>query len=439
MFKKSLLAASIAAFSTGAFAVNVTSTALEHSKEGVMSATTIPGAAATVTLKAEYKVDDLITFTFSQDIENTFATTVNVTLVGAGAGDEMVLGKLSQDDNSVTYRVTNLQLGNGATSTVDATFDIPAASFAGADIRAAGSASVTYSATLSNGTTPLDQASGTDKATATVVSLDDQFSTKVDAGFDGVVDVEDDRLSFEGGVSADAITVSLTNDAPADIGASLTGVTYTIMGSFSFLDTDADTDGIQLGTNTVTASAGTVDSVAADKIVVSHTAAGAVTVTVDNVAEGEIATQDFTVDAEVAYSDNDATDQTMDFTGAKGGEWTINGSEVTFPYAPIGFSTVVTNFEIANSGAQTGDILLTAFDSAGNKYSGTASVSAEAGKLTKLSPQEVMTTLGLSVPTKLSLTITTTAPAGDIKITGYSNLNNTGRMSLLSDAYEGIE
>jgi hypothetical protein len=439
MFKKSLLAASIAAFSTGAFAVNVTSTALEHSNEGVKSATTIPGAAATVTLKAEYKVDDLITFTFSQDIENTFATTLNVTLVGAGAGDEMVLGKLSQDDNSVTYRVTNLQLGNGATSTVDATFDIPAASFAGADIRAAGSASVTYSATLSNGTTPLDQASGTDKATATVVSLDDQFSTAVTAGFDGVVDVEDDRLSFEGGVSSDAITVSLTNDAPANIGASLTGVTYTIMGSFSFLDTDADTDGIQLGTNTVTASAGTVDSVAADKIVVSHTAAGAVTVTVDNVAEGEIATQDFTVDAEVAYSDNDAADHTMDFTGAKGGEWTINGSEVTFPYAPIGFSTVVTNFEIANSGAQTGDILLTAFDSAGNKYSGTASVQAEAGKLTKLSPQEVMTTLGLSVPTKLSLTITTTAPAGDIKITGYSNLNNTGRMSLLSDAYEGIE
>ena len=449
MFKKSLLAASIAAFSTGAFAVNVTSTALQHSNEGVQSAATIAGAAATATLNAEYKVDDLITFTYSQDISNTAATTINAVLVGAGAGDEMVLGKLSQDANSVTYRVTNLVLGNGATTTVGATVAIPAPTFAGADVRAAGSASVTYSATLSNGTTPLDQATAPNVATVDVVELVDQFTVDIDAAtdFDGVVDVEDDRQSYEGGVAADTVVVELVNTAATDINAALTGVTFTVNGNFGFLDTDADTDGIQLGTNTVTASAGTVDSVAADAIVVSHNAAAAITITVTNNEANEIPTQTFTVDTEIAYDDTgddgvagggDDVSQTANVAGTAAGEWTINGSNITFPYVPVGFTSTTTNFEIANSGVQNGDILLTAFDSAGNSYSGTASIQAVAGTVTKLSPTEIMSTLGLTSGTKLSLTITTTAPDADIKITGYSNFKDSGRNTLLSDTYEGM-
>ena len=171
MFKKSLLAASIAAFSTGAFAVNVTSTALEHSNEGVQSAATIAGSVATATLNAEYKVDDLITFTFSQGVSNTFASTINADFTGIGdASGVMVLGKLSQSGNTVVYRVTDLET-NGSLTTVGATVEIPAPTFAGADVRAAGSASVTYSATLSNGTTPLDQAAAPNVATVDVVEL----------------------------------------------------------------------------------------------------------------------------------------------------------------------------------------------------------------------------------------------------------------------------
>ncbi|SEK46851.1 hypothetical protein SAMN05216262_101431 [Colwellia chukchiensis] len=440
MFKKTLLAASIAAMSTGAFAVNVASTALEHSNEGVQTAATIAAAAATATLKAEYKQDDLITFTFSQDLDAAFvaATTINATLVGAGGGDEMVLGKLSQDANSVTYRVTSLSLGNGATTTVGATVAIEAVTFPGAALRAAGTATVTYSATLSNGTTPLDQATGGDTATATIVDLVDQYATSVTTGFDGVIDVEDNRETFEGAASADTVTVALVNTAAADINATLNTVTYTVNGNFAFLDTDPVTAGVQLGTNTVTVDFGTVDSVEADKIVVSHNAAVAVTLTIDNVEAGVLPTQTFSVDAVVNYDDNDAATHDSAVASHAAGEWTINGSEVTFPYAPVGYDHIVTQFEIANSGNQDGDIILTAFDTAGNTYSATLPQKAEAGKLTKIGFDDVTTAFGLTAGTKLSLTITTTAPAGDIKITGYSNLNDAGRMSLLSDAYEGM-
>ena len=209
MFKKTLLAASIAALSVNAFAVNVTSTALEHSNEGVTTSTSIAAAAASATLGAEYKVDDLITFTYSQnfDAAHVATTTINAVLVGAGAGDEMVLGKLSQTANSATYRVTNLVLGNGATTTVGATVAIEAVDFDGADLRAAGSASVTWAATLSNGTTALDEASGADSATATIVELTDQYATSVTVDLDGVIDVEDNRETVTKSAATDRKSV----------------------------------------------------------------------------------------------------------------------------------------------------------------------------------------------------------------------------------------
>jgi len=442
MFKKTLLAATIAALSTSAFAVNVASTALEHSNEGVQTATTIAAAAAVATLKAEYKVDDLITFTFSQDFDAAFVatTTINATLIGAGAGDEMVLGKLSQTTNSVTYRVTNLTLGNGATTTVGATVDIEAVSFDGAALRAAGSASVTWSATLSNGTTVLDQASGTDSATADIVTLSDQYITAVDSGFDGVIDVEDDRETFEGAIKVDTVVVSLENAAAinvAHINATLNTVTYTINGNFSFLDTDVDAAGIQLGTNTVVASVGSVASVEASAITVSHNAAVPITLAITNNAAGTLPTQTFTADAVVNYDDANAVTHDSTSVTHAAGSWGINGSQVTFPYAPIGYDHISTNFEIANSGVQNGEITVDAFDTMGNPYNAILVQAAEAGKLTKVSEDDVMTALGLTTGTKVSITFTTAAPASDIKVTGYSNLNGTGRMGLLSDAYEG--
>lgn len=446
MFKKTLLAASIAAMSTGAFAVNVTSTALVHSNEGVTTLTKITAAAASAELKAEYKVDDLITFTFSQNFDAAFiaASSINAdfsAVVLGGGTNTMTLGKLSQTANSVTYRVTNLNLAAtvpAERTTVGATLAIEAVDFEAAALRAAASATVTYSASLSNGTTALDQATGADKATIKIVELKDQFASSVVTGFDAVINVEDDRESFVGPATDDALTFTLADTGYAGNNATLNDVTYTVNGNFSFLDTDLVTAGIQLGTNTVVASAGTV-TVAADKIVVVNPAAGNVVLTIDNIEANVITKQAFTVDAVVNFDDAAATpvEGESSFSALKAGEWTINGSEVTFPYAPIGYSHIVTQFEIANSGTQSGDIVITGFDTAGNKYSATLPYQAEAGKLTKISTSDLTTALSLTAGTKLSLTITTTAPAADIKITGYSNINASGRMSLLSDAYEG--
>jgi len=447
MFKKTLVAASLAALSTGAFAVNVASTTLEHTKEGVQTSVTISAAEATATLKAEYKVDDLITFTFSQDLASTFSatTTINAdftSVVTGGGTNELTLGKLSQTTNSVTYRVTNLNLSAtdvAEQTTVGATVAIEAVDFDGAALRAAGSASVTWAATLSNGTTPLDQATGTDKAAAKIVELKDQFKVTVSTAANGVIDVEDNRESFTSAVYADVVGLTIAEDGVAGDSATLVKTTYTINGNFAFLDTDADTAGIQLGTNTVTPSTGTL-TVAADKIVVSNTSAtpavSDVTITLDPIYEAILPTQTFTVDADVDYTDvlGVAADTS---TNIAAGAWTINGSQITFPYAPIGYDNIVTQFEVANSGNQNSEIVVDAFDTAGNKYSAVLPQLAEAGKLTKVGFADLTTAFGLTSGTKLSVTFTVSAPVSEIKITGYSNLNNAGRMALLSSAYEG--
>ncbi|MFT5812280.1 MAG: hypothetical protein ACI9VT_000014 [Psychroserpens sp.] len=444
MFKKTLLAVSIAAISTGAFAVNVTSESLEHTNEGVQTATLITAAPATATLKAAYKQDDLIKFTFSQDLHEDFVAAVTITGALSDATGALTLGKIDQSGNTVTYRVTEATFGGGpgdATTTIDATVGIEAVNFSGAALRTAGSATVNWSATLSNGTTPIDQASGDDEATVEIVNLNDQFATSVvvDAELDGVIDVENNRVTFEGDQSADTLEFELVEtilDIAAE-NAALESVTYTVNGSFSYLDTDAVTAGIQLGTNTVTVNAGLVDSVTADSIVVSHNVDTSIILTIDNVEEGVIPTQSFSVDAVVEYTDADDAVHESASANDAAGSWTINGSEVTFPYAPIGYDHIVTQFEIANSGAQDGDITLTAFDTEGTPYSALLDKKATAGTITSIGFKELIAAFGLTEGTKLSVTITTTAPANDIKITGYSNLNGTGRMALLSDAYEG--
>jgi hypothetical protein len=118
--------------------------------------------------------------------------------------------------------------------------------------------------------------------------------------------------------------------------------------------------------------------------------------------------------------------------------WKLNGSEINFPYAPIGYSHITTNFEIANSGSDNGEVLLTAFDTMGTPYSANLPRLAEGGKLTAITGEGIASLFGLTEGTKLSLTFTTSAPAADIKATGYSVMaDNGGRMTLLSDAYEG--
>jgi hypothetical protein len=309
---------------------------------------------------------------------------------------------------------------------------------------------------------------------AVVADLVKQYSAVVTTKLDGIIDVTKDRQSLaenaEDGFTgededADTLVITVTQDATGTVVNPVNG-TYTITAAegFAWLDAAADTTDDDdtaatsgqldtylsanfVGTASTFGSASLNASLDTLTITTNITPAvspatvavpGVVTLTLPVAGEGEgnpeLKTGAFTASASF---DNDLTGAdkvTMSAaTDLAAGAWTINGSTVVFPYAPVGYSSAVSktasNFEITNSGNQTGDVTVTAFDQNGETYSSAVIKQAPAGQVTKLSDLEIVNALSLTAGKKLKLTITTTAPSDDIVITGYTT-STSGRMNL---------
>ncbi|OKY24652.1 hypothetical protein [Thalassotalea sp. PP2-459] len=270
----------------------------------------------------------------------------------------------------------------------------------------------------------------------TLVTTENQFALTATAVTD-TIDVEQDRLFFSDAIGDDVTTdfvFDITVDGTIDLGIDHTTAEFAmeLTGNFT---------GVEQADYTETDIVGTNDTAVfdADNMVEGVGISDAtVAITVDG--DTNLATR--TVKASMMITPTEADTNAFyllgsSSAGANAFIWDLNGSEITFPYAPIGYDHVTTNFELANSGDQTGDVLITAFTREGVAYSGTLVGKAEAESLTKISEAEVYDALMLTEGTSLSVTFSTTAPDADIKISGYSNLASGGRMALLSDAYEG--
>jgi hypothetical protein len=459
MFKKTLLALALTATTSTAFAATITAGSDVLSRQGIASETSITmesgGAGFNILLAAEYAVNDIITISVAgATIDTALSSPTLTAVITPDTNDTMTLGLLSTTTSTMTFRVTELTYdGNLLETTIGANLTLSGVELDTASVVGSSAVDVTYSATTSTNI-PLD-INDTEEALTVV----DQFTSSVTTLLNGVVDVNNDRQQLTAG--DDSTTTDTLVITPVDAAAVLpaleaayTGATYTVKGDFSFLDVDAD-GVVDAGELTAVAVSTSIDdttvetlNAAMDELTVVVTAETDATVevvdvefTVAGAGAGNpvLNVQDFTVDSVLAYTDAQVAAATVATgTDEVAGSWTINGSQITFPYAPVGYSHIITQFEIANSGTQNGEISVDAFDTDGNDYSAVLTQVAEAGKLTKIGFADLTTAFGLTAGTKLSVTITIAAPAGDIKITGYSNLNNAGRMALLSDAYEGM-
>jgi len=327
MFNKKLIAGGILAVASSAAvaAPTFSFTAKDYSAQGNLQAATVAGPAITTTLGANYAVDDLITFTFSDDLSAVPANTLTAYLqckdnaaagvvaaggqVAANNGGTVTLGILTNDANTVTYRVTGLTYAvtadggaNAATKCVTATNSTVGGIFAmtptftGASVRASGATSATYSASLSNGTTLIDGGQATvstgtvaaNNYVGNIVTMTDQFSAKIAAAdaLTGIIDVAPtvtgavNRGVFTAAsvnpnnnlaaLSVDAFTITLAQKAgqvgPATVRSSVT----TVLGDFSWIDdkvtTDTDTAVTGIDQNTVSA---TCNGAAASSVVVN--------------------------------------------------------------------------------------------------------------------------------------------------------------------------
>jgi len=463
MFKKTLIAAALAATSTGAMAINLvnnnvnatlTTLTQTYGNEALVngsvkndgSALTI-GATGSInvpilTLGAEYTAGDTITLSLAGakfKKTETFSLTQNAVLGGA---NEITLGFLSASDTELTFRVTGV---TGVTTGLqlildDGTFVFAtSATVTGTNAIILDSTAVGATATLSakalTGTgLVIDSVGANDSIVISTVVQEHKFT--VASPMDAKIDVALKREQFASATAAQfAVTYAANTADQAKYSA--TGATFTLNGSFTGFEKSVaatDNDGTIMSTFVFgTPSTGTELTVAADlqsaataNIAVASNAFG---FTIGSTADRSVLNVGaYTVDVLLT----DGTDTTT-YAGISAGTHALNGASENFGYVPVNYDgAVTTQFEIGNKGTIDGEITLTAFDTAGMKYSKVLDFKAEAGKLTKISDADISTAFALTAGTKLKLTITVNSPASNISMAGYSNRGTTGRMAINS-------
>lgn len=454
MFKKTLVASALTLAALGAHAANVAITPAVVSQEGAVGQANIAVPAVVATLTTNYTLNDEITFTIT-GAEFDTAGSVPVLNAALAGGDAATLSLLDTQPGFVKFRVTaSVDGAADGVVYVGGTFSLTGmATTTATTIESTGNVTVAYSATAAGTGSAIDTA-GTNSATAITVAT--QYASSITKDLDGVIDVNFDRQQFTAGddtIETDVLVVTPTDSTPAVHPGTYTGATYVIKGDYSWMETDGDA-GIDAGELAAAFDA----SGAADTYTsVIDSEASAITVTVTDAGGGsvEAATfeftvagagtdnavlevQDFTIDSTLAYTTAAAASATKATqSAASAGSWTLNGAQAFYNYVPVGFAGLQNNLVFSNSGVKDGEVVIEAFDDAGNEY-GPVTVSDMLMGGTNMTLTSPMIQEYLTVPsgTRLSVTATINAPADDVEFSGYTQKAGTGRQSMAVFAVE---
>ena len=445
-FKIMLLSASIAAVLPAAIAGTLSVTEQTHSTEGLNGVTADQTSnSISYALGAAYAIGDTISFQFNADVisKTTFSSQITVDPVdSATAADAIagvVLGFLNTDEPTANFRVTAINQPDatprdGRTaytdrSTVGASVALGTVTYSTSSLDSTFSMTV-YSNTSNGGT--LDN-----NATATLAGKSSQFgSATISSSFDNVIDVATVRKTFTSGTT-DTMSWSVTNPTTTDWLnlATINSSNGTVMtfngesGKMSDLSGDYFT----------VAGGGTV-AYTADKVDVSYSD----TVTSDTLTftppTGDSAValqaQSFTTDIVYNYASAGAVADAMTITsGLASGAWTLNGASVIIPYMPFSDNASQIVY-LTNTGTQTGDITVTAFESNGTKYELGVVASSVGGQITKLGTtiKKALATQGFSSG-KMAITITVDVPKADVIIYASYNVGGADRGFINTDQY----
>ncbi|WP_417656343.1 hypothetical protein [Pseudidiomarina aestuarii] len=372
MFKKSLVALAIASASTGAMAADLATGTVTRNVSTeyleVAPAGTLTSNAVVLELGAEYAVNDVITLTFTGgDALDVDSLPPFVTVAAAAPEKGITVGLISTSvENGTTkanYRVTDVT-GGATDTTTGITLDFGTLDFD--STKAANGINVAFSAVTNTGLN-LDTAGGALR-NEDLFAIDDQFEITIDTALDEVIDVEDERETFVGALTADQLVFTAAETAAFDLSADVDGVDYSVAGNFSWVkDTDANTAGIQatVGTFAVTATGAAVCTapvVTATALTFSCDVLDQITVDIDTGPQGSdvvLPAGTFGVDTNVQYSFVGGTDSDKDLDRAAAGAWTLNGSETFIPYMPYSrddLSNISQIIYVTNSGTQSGEI-----------------------------------------------------------------------------------
>ena len=418
-----------------------------------------------VTLGAEYAVGDVVTWTVSGSaVDSGFPNSVVVdcvpeTALNANDGTAGVtFGLLSSDADGATYRVTELDSATcaGATSTVGVTAEFATAAGDGAlqldaqSVEAAGTFIANYAAETST-SLPLDTAGGASRSVDLVIT-GSQFGPDVTGPFDATVDVNQQRLGFEGcdqadpdcedvldwTVDAGVVPDEADDDQIAGTPGDETAQAVTISADFGWVvDEDPDTDGVQAPVGTF-ASSCTITGLTATEATADCTN-GANDLTID-VFSNEDSNGDrqvlpattFTSDHVFAYTGIGNVDSTLTVSTVSLGAWDLNGFQAQVAYMPFqtGIGQVI---YIANRSTQTGAITIDWIDQNGN------SGSFDIGNVNAGSTRAIGPAIQAGLPAaqqeggRLALVITANVPACQAQLNAQYNVSGDRAFSVSSN------
>jgi hypothetical protein len=479
LFKTTLLAAAVAATCGTANAGTVAVTKQVHSKEGLDGVTASQTSNnITYTLGATYREGDKLTLTLPTGTLNKtnpssgFPSVVVMDAINVGdtrpdmtvATEETVIAGLTWgllnanidvDVNGtkydqVTYRVTALTLPQNAGvdidngSTVGGVIGIDDDNLVisyNPQVLLTSDIKVTVSSQTQSG----DILDNTGTREATIAEAKSQFGAlTVGTKFNGVIDVEQSRLQFTDG-TMDSMAFSIANPDvstwlnTADVTSAKANI-YGEAGKQTGLKdanwASAGGAGNPGGTVTYTVDAAKV-SVAYGSAVTNDTINFTAPASGDGVV---LQAQEFTTDFTYTYDSAGGTKNLTHpvATGAKSGEWTLNGATVNIPYMPYS-ATASQIIYVTNASALAGDITATAFDDKGNMYDLGKIATANAKSVQKVTAQ-VNQALGAKGFTggKVSLTITVNVPADDVTVYASYNAGSV-RGFVNTDQYKGMK
>lgn len=396
-----------------------------------------------VTLGAEYAVNDVITWAVSGGaIEGGFPSSVIVTCVDvvAGTGTKgITFGKLSDDANGAQFRVTEIDEACDADSsglTTDGVNVVFATSLElnAQAVDAANTIEASFSAQTNNGL-PLDTAGGAARMVDLAVT-GSQFAANVDEAFDGVVDVEAERLEFEFGDTADFAEWTVEDfECPGDPSpddctwATPIDQEVDIVSDFAWVnDTDENTAGIQPEAGVFILSAGCAfDGLTATTLSATcdFGSNDLEIETFNNAAGGndQVLPQTTFISSHVLnYTGIGAVDSSITVSGVNLGKWVLNGFQSLLSYTPYGtgISQVI---YLANRGLQSGDVTVDYV--AGDGTSGSLGVVGTLAATSTLSIGPAIRALlpaSLLTAGRLALTVTANVPACDAQINAQYNV-----------------
>lgn len=427
MFKKTLLALAITGFASVATAATIDPKGLGVGSSDKIQTVSAEGAVGSTTAaigSVDFKIASAKTTSYTNlkrivvDIEGASLSpaTSAVIALGGSSVDGITSVVTYPSVKQVVFTITGNNADNandGLTLAADSAFSVSGLDLVFDSLAVGSQVKYTITAESAVAGAPIEA------ATSVVTQVVNQFTAKASTPFGkGIkVDVEEGRKKFTNGATpkisttTDTATIDIINKGVNLLSATVTPSTadFTLVGDFTFLDTDAD---------------GTIDS---GYTLTGTNAADLQSTSVKNIAglnqsftvatDGKVVlpAQAYTASVSVDYT-TAATKPASYSATVSAGEWNLNGSSDKIAFLPFG-KEYAQSVTVTNSGKVEGEITVE-LTSNGKTTAKTLTAIASKNTVTNISLEVAAFAKELGIDGNAGVKVIVNAPEANIQVKG---------------------